>query len=542
MQFLQFGMHTNLLRSVISDQAGSLTKALVEGVMNSIDAGAKRVKLTVEPTRFVIEDDGRGIQSLDDLKACFQYFGTPQTEEKTYGRYRMGRGQLFAFAKNTWETGPFRMNIDINNSADLGFHLEGLPAPVTGCRIVGELYNALAPYSLEEVIKDLTVSVAYVEVPVVLNGEIVCRQPSKVKWDMETDDGYFKINASASKFKIYNRGVFVTDESPARVGTGGVFVSKAELRVNFARNQILEDRCPVWPRVRHDLTQASMRKALSASRLSAEQRRHLCEAIGYAAEDKMLNRDFLKLKLLTDITGKVHSLDTLLSVDKLVVADEKDEAFGIEAHRSGSAFVITRETLEHFGHCWDGESLLNRLARIFYDSRFKMVKVSKLAVDESIRASAFQVLSPEDLKPREKLAWVALNSCWADFCHKLRTLDCGQMRILQPGQSSLHHEAWTDGSTMTVINRRLLRKIAANGMPEILRVLLILIHEQCHDQSDLESHTHSEIFFRKYHDVSVDHMAMVYDTATNVRKAFRQLEAAARDAAEEQEAGLALAV
>jgi len=527
MQFLQFGMHSNLLRSVISDQAGSLTKAIVEGVMNSVDAGASKVVIQLTPERFTIEDDGRGIQTLEDLKQCFQYFGTPQTEEKVYGRYRMGRGQLFAFARNTWETGPFRMVVDIRNDTDLGFHLEQDRPASPGCKITGELYNRLNPQSYEETIKDLTQAVAYVAVPVVLNGEAVSRPPTKVKWDLETDDGYFKLSPSASSFKVYNRGVYVMSESPARLGTGGVFVSKQELRVNFARNEILYEKCLIWPRVRHELVQASLRKALSAPRLTAEQRRHLCEALGHATHDRLLSRDFLKLKLLTDVTGKVHSLDVLLKASRLIVADDKDAAFGAAVHRSGKAFVIGRETLEHFG-CWDGRSLLNQLARIFYEGRFREVEVSTLAVDEGARAAAFKVISPEDLNPREKLAWRALDGIWLEFCQKLQALDCGQLRLLHPGQSALRHEAWTDGATMTVINRRLLRKIASRGMPEILRALQILVHEQCHDTSDLESHSHGSYFFQKYHDVTVDNMAMIYDFATRVRKAFRQLESEAR--------------
>ena len=46
-----FKMHDKLLLDVIRKQAGSIQKAVLEGVMNSIEAGATRVEVSVEPAQ-----------------------------------------------------------------------------------------------------------------------------------------------------------------------------------------------------------------------------------------------------------------------------------------------------------------------------------------------------------------------------------------------------------------------------------------------------------------------------------------------------------
>ena len=111
-----FKMHDKLLLDVIKKQAGSIQKAVLEGVMNSIEAGASQVDVTVEPTQIRIIDDGRGFQSRQEIELFFETFGQPHTESenKRWAQFRMGRGQLFAFGRNEWRTGPYVMRVDIN--------------------------------------------------------------------------------------------------------------------------------------------------------------------------------------------------------------------------------------------------------------------------------------------------------------------------------------------------------------------------------------------------------------------------------------------
>lgn len=66
-----FGLHPKILLTIMREQAGSLAKAMAELVMNSVDAGATRIDLTVGESTFELSDDGCGFSSRDQLENFF---------------------------------------------------------------------------------------------------------------------------------------------------------------------------------------------------------------------------------------------------------------------------------------------------------------------------------------------------------------------------------------------------------------------------------------------------------------------------------------
>ncbi len=71
----KFSMHPDLLYSVIKNQAGSIGKAILELVMNSIDAGATRVDITLDRRTVKVADDGKGFTSRQEIDEFFETFG-----------------------------------------------------------------------------------------------------------------------------------------------------------------------------------------------------------------------------------------------------------------------------------------------------------------------------------------------------------------------------------------------------------------------------------------------------------------------------------
>src|SRR5512143_3839474 len=152
----KFLMHNKLLIDVIKKQTGSLHKAVTEAVMNSIEAKASYVNVTLGQDRIRIEDDGIGFTSKKQLKYCFDTFGSPHTEgeSKVWASFRMGRGQLFSFGANTSRTGRFQMEVDIEKclsqdnkyGGGIGYELKEGLTDHRGCSIEIRLYDQLDNY------------------------------------------------------------------------------------------------------------------------------------------------------------------------------------------------------------------------------------------------------------------------------------------------------------------------------------------------------------------------------------------------------------
>ena len=180
----EFKQDPNLLRSTILRQAGTLWKAILEGVMNSVDARATKCDITITNEKVTIIDDGRGFQSEEELEQHFQTFGTPHSEDDDaiYGEFRMGRGQMMAFGANRWTTNSYVMLVDIkDDSKGMSYELEVAPEPFDGCRVEIDLYDELYTNVLEDTISGIEKYVRYVNIPVTVNGKVVSKDPAEFK-------------------------------------------------------------------------------------------------------------------------------------------------------------------------------------------------------------------------------------------------------------------------------------------------------------------------------------------------------------------------
>ena len=106
----EFRLHQRILVDIIKRQAGTPQKALLEGVMNCVDAGATEITLTIEFRRAVIQDNGQGFENEQVIAESFGQFGTPYTaaesRQHTYGRYRMGEARCSPWARTCGRLAP----------------------------------------------------------------------------------------------------------------------------------------------------------------------------------------------------------------------------------------------------------------------------------------------------------------------------------------------------------------------------------------------------------------------------------------------------
>lgn len=240
-----FELDPQIIHHIIYSQAGSIGKAVIELIMNSVDAGAGAVIIDITPEGFSCRDDGRGFASYDDVKRYFGRFGTPHQEgDATYGRFRLGRGQIMAHARTLWRSQRWQMSVD---TREMGYHydLEELTQPIQGCIISGEWYEPLTSQERMSCLQEIRDLVRYTPVTVHLNGTIITRKPALEKWDMEDDEAWYRLREDGA-VSIYNQGVLVRHD-PAHIwGVGGLIVSKKPLALNVSRTEILRKTCPVW--------------------------------------------------------------------------------------------------------------------------------------------------------------------------------------------------------------------------------------------------------------------------------------------------------
>ncbi|MBW3596916.1 MAG: ATP-binding protein [Planctomycetes bacterium] len=506
----QFRMHHKLLFDVILRQAGTLAKAILEGVMNAVDADAQKCEIHVGPKQVRISDDGRGFRSYEEVTTWFEVFGQPheESEKKTFGRFRMGRGQLFAYGKNTWLTNGLQMQCDCKHRG-LDYEVKALEPAVPGCTVLVDLYEPLVPSEIEETVRSLKIWCRWAPVQVVLNDEVISRDPREFEWSEETDDAWIGLDESP-QLRIYNQGIFVLEYSKHRFGVGGEVVSKREIKVNFARNEIQSD-CPVWRRLRPFIDQRGRERSVSKRTLDDAQRTSLRLR---AKRGQLSCEEIRKLKLFTAVTGRHYNLAQVADRSyngKLTTAPRGDR-LGDHVHQARLAFVLAEEVIKEMGFA-DAAAFVRWGNRLRADGEFggkcqlwlsnrTYVPFEDIAKGMDL---TFEIVPEAKYTVNEK-AWMSLLN---GIRHRLLLTDedkhdwrnaskFANSRKILVGRSEAA-DGWTDAKTYVAVNRKFLQTcpLTVDGM---VRAADLLLHEFCHREPDTEDHDHDHEFYQLYHD------------------------------------------
>jgi len=370
-------------------------------------------------------------------------------------------------------------------------------APVRGCRIEAKFYETLTEAHLTETLTELKKFVAFTPYSVYVNGSLYGAPPARLKtWTSETDDAWVRLTSENEELLVYNQGVFVCAFPSWKVGLGGVIVSKSRLEVNFARNAVMENHCEVWKRIRRWLESLVFAKLARSTRLSDGERSFLARRLRTADEAgiELLRRT----KLLTDVTGKHLPLDALKGVHTLVHC-EQPTALACQLNRDGT-FVVTDRLIERFG-TYSFEDFVERLQSVpeLLAPDVRVQTVPEAAHEQSV--DEFTALDSEALTRKQQAALKALGAMNEAMGEQLRAIGrTNTVRtLLVARQKKNTAVAWTDGKTFVTANVRELRGFE-EGIDGILRWAFTLLHEYMHDTDDSESHSHSEVFHRSFHD------------------------------------------
>lgn len=462
-----FKMSPMLLYDVISRQAGSIEKAILEIVQNAIDAKATKIELTISPDRLYAYDDGVGMSESEILE-YFEVFGHSFKRDKSeyLGTFGMGRGQTFAQGRTIWRTNAHEMLIDIRSNG-LDYELKGLESPIKGTEISINLYSPIVPFFVMEKLKDW---LKYVHIPITVNGEKYSQvDDNEGKW-YEDEDARILIDTSQRGLRIYNRGIYVKTDMGFSVRV--VVITKSNLMVNFARNDIM-DGCPLWHRI------------------SDKVRSHLID-------------------VLSD-PNHYHNIDTKRQVVRLISeSDAKSRLGDIKAFKTGNdQWVSYNEVMSNGNVSFCGnkdsriaDTYMQRSGNIVLMNRPEYKNIFK---GEGIIINSFNELTKsikikiKDYKPKENET-------------ELVALACRMMRVMGFNRHLKFAEredasAWTDGKRTVWLNRNILQ------LPRerfIFAAYENIVHEMAHDTDTGRSNLHGEDFYHRYYDLveaSIRHLS-----------------------------------
>lgn len=497
---------------LIHSQAGTLGKAILEFIMNSVDAQASRVDISIDTNNVIIDDDGIGFDGLKAIKELFEVLcfdhGPEENDHRKFGRFGLGRAQAWAFAATIWRTQTMRMTVDVKKLG-LDYELEDGLSNHPGCNVHFQLYEPLTGGDVQRTIREVTDLALYCPVPVYINGEQVSKEVSEQKWDHETDEAYIRLQRHGD-LAIYNQGVLVCRYPGYRYGQGGEVVTRKGLAVNVARNDILVSQCKVWKKIEPLLKTEIAKSTKKRKTLTDDERQRLVSdwASGDLEWSDVADKGIIKL-----ITGRSVKPENLFRFrDTPIALGDPDNRFtGDIVHRSKMANVLDPQMYSWFGLFDHGADHADREAQLFEKIRSLLpgalgerLKTSPMHVLAEMANDWHETIPDKDLNKRDKAIVAALRtisnrlSLYANraFGDELKT----QNREIFLGESEASY-GWTDGRRYIVIERSHARKVQ-QGLRGIGEVVHTLMHEQCHDAPTTGDHDHDQSFYERYHDLS----------------------------------------
>lgn len=519
---IEFKLDNNLIHHLVDRQSATPEKAILELVMNAADAKASRVDITITDTGFEVVDDGRGFASEEEIHTFFATFGTPQTEEKTYGRYRVGRAQIFGWATTTWESNGFQMVVDLGKDHG-GFELHTLSRPFAGCRIRGAWNRRVhesGGIDAERLTRAITAALLFPPVEIWIGGNLIAKPAKDQEWTSETPEAYFRLGTSGP-IRLFNQGVFVCELPHHRYHVGGVVLTKKAIELTMARNEPLEYERN-WNAIsRHLSIQANNLHAAGASVGTDEFR-------AYALRRALQQNGDLDVACVTTIPKRHVTLReflTLVRQTRAVAFASRGEVAVVEAAlRSGvlQGAALHFDSLDRVRSVLGLPFTLDDQEAVFalLNALEPIARREGLALGDTVIYSARNL--PKDESFGAELDGRELHWSEARFLHFLDVVldNLSQALGVEPrfvkiAETEGSVRAYTDGFQKVVYSRRFVEEVLSKKPGAALEFVLTYVHELCHLE-DSRNAGHDDVFYGAYHRLTVDHARAIDDAVRGV--------------------------
>ena len=528
-----FVASNHIIHSLIYQQAGTVSKAIMELVMNEIDAKANLVSVTIGSNlkSIVVEGDGVGFQSreeIDELFACFGFDHSTEKEKqrnRDFGMFGIGRGQIFAFGRSVWKTNQFKLTADLKNNKTQGelpydcVEFDGIL--YEGCKVEIELYNPLEIYELNSLKRNLKDQLKFTRQPVFINEKQVNVSPDDYGWTNKNESGtlLFKAATSGSEngLLVYNKGVFVRRYSHSSLGISGELTSYGEkFDVNMARNDIQQATCELWKEAKNFLLPLVIKKK-KTDKIGDKDAIFLVQKLiscDVAHLDGIVNK-----KIFSIITGKKISITTLagISSGRVTMANKLPSSAGEKIHKTKLAAVLCPVFVSELGFDSINEFMdaLNEAKELLlkhqrenpyhpfttrtnYELRRKIEVLSAVEfepLEEQVNSS-MELIQPSDMTKIQKYKLKAIDTINNDVANNAGLTP----RALKLGVA-IDACAWTDGKTFVAIEKSYLDKCFSMGHTGMFNLYMTIIHEYCHENVSLGDHIHGAEFDARFREI-----------------------------------------
>jgi hypothetical protein len=491
---VKFTSSANLLKSVITKQAGNWRKGLKELVQNSIDgclaAGVTpSIRIEVKAlddggAQLLYTDNAGGLgATVEEVKKNFAVFGdsAKASDKRMLGMFGMGRGQTMSMIydpvsdelKGSIEIlsvsrrKAFRIS-NIRLNGDLGFDIEESAPTDTEPGVQWKIVSSGGKFKAKDVMKYIKKEFV-LPFPIYVNNKRVRNRPHGKK--VETDLAIIYIRDFGNGFELYERGLRVM-KSHLFSGFSGGIVTKTPLNLNFARNDVIEDRR--WDEIKKVVKDACFKwfeERSDSKHVSESKETGLVEKM---AEDSEVAERFAAERVIPLANGDKVSLNEIRS-GKVLTAKTGDRAADDLIVTGTKVLDRDREGFEHV------EALL----------RSRGTQVSAIEdVPEMREKRKCKTVEPKD-DERKPLK----------FLNQMMRL-CGyRQRRVVVGLCDLNsYYAWTDAKKFIAIRQDVLRKAmkrmdrSEGAMAFWLELAGHLAHEQAHDSDDTQTAVHGPAF------------------------------------------------
>lgn len=559
---LRLSAHEAYIIDGIKKQAGSVEKAVLELVMNAIEAQLHsdskpvvNIEFTVDEdgsnSKLVVRDLGRGFKNRNEIEQWFAKFGTPhdeclkcrkkmelrgntyvcvcgyKTEGRTWAQFRMGRGQAFSYGRNVWRTGEFRMEYDLETDPDERTYAKPLP-PESEWAVDDEgipikpKINHVLDFSLMSNLpnqKGCEVTVHFYKNPIGHGYSSLDAFKDKLKHHIEFMEGEITFNgeqintpASECRWDIQTGDAYFMFGKGNKLGLYniGAFVNNHSAADMGLTGVVVSKLKLDVNFARNDV----MQSCPIWERIQVIIRENKIKRVRRVA--RRLNDDE-RISTLQDLHYGDASYEDVCTIGLLELTDGKVMSLeAVRKMRSPWTFAITGSRIADRlmqvdeAICFARE-LLETLNFTGEQRDFFTWLLTEQGSDipngwDRIKAFYEPFEGEKGLSGGYKNKYsiipvTKLSKAERCFLRVMERFDVWKGRTLCIGVSDTAN-GWTNGSTYIAFNRKYLRLHNPKYYTGAAALVTLAFHEMAHDDDDTGTHNHNVEFYQKYHEVT----------------------------------------